>query len=55
MKTVQGKKLEKKPDISINHDLSKYEDVVLFPEKLAKANAMLKKSGPPKLPEKKKA
>ena len=35
----------------IDLTLNKYDNVVLFPEKLAKANAQLKKSGPPKLPE----
>lgn len=50
MKTTHNSTAEKKPAIRINLALNKYEDVVLFPEKLAKANEKLKKSGFPKLP-----
>ncbi len=39
--------------VRIDPSLDKYDDVVLFPEKLAKANEQLKKSGFPKLPTKK--
>lgn len=39
--------------IRINPDLNKYDNIVLFPELLAKANALLKKAGPPKFPESK--
>lgn len=38
----------------INLDLDKYDNVVLFPELLAKANTLLRKAGPPKFPEPKK-
>lgn len=38
-------------EVEINPTLNKYDNVVLFPEKLVKANAQLKKSGAPKLPE----
>jgi len=45
---------EKKiPAVRIEHSLDKYDKVVLFPEKLAKANQQLEKSGFPKLPNKK--
>jgi hypothetical protein len=38
----------KKSKIKIDKSLNKYKDIVLFPEKLAKANEMLKKIGLPK-------
>lgn len=41
------------PAVRIDPSLDKYDNVVLFPEKLAKANEQLKKSGFPKLPSKK--
>ncbi len=44
---------KKVPAVRIDPSLDKYDDVVLFPEKLEKANEQLKKSGFPKLPEKK--
>ena len=45
---------EKKiPTVRIDRSLDKYDNVILFPEKLAKANEQLKKSGFPKLPNKK--
>lgn len=45
---------KKKPaSVRIDPSLDKYDDVVLFPDKLAKANQNLKKSGFPKLPNKK--
>jgi hypothetical protein len=37
----------KTPTIIIDESLNKYRDVVLFPEKLAKANETLKKTGHP--------
>ncbi len=40
-------------NIKIDASLDKYDEVVLFPDKLKKANENLKKSGFPKLPEKK--
>ncbi len=39
---------KKVPAIRIDPSLDKYDNVVLFPEKLAKANEQLKKSGFPK-------
>lgn len=44
---------QKVPAVRIDHSLDKYDNVVLFPDKLAKANEQLKKSGFSKLPEKK--
>ncbi len=44
---------KKVPAVRIDTSLDKYDDVVLFPDKLAKANKNLKKSGFPKLPGKK--
>ncbi len=46
---------EKIPAVRIDPSLDKYDNVVLFPEKLAKANEQLKKSGTPKLPKKKRS
>ncbi|MEX8546687.1 MAG: hypothetical protein V5804_03715 [Mucilaginibacter sp.] len=37
--------------VTIDPELNQYDNVVLFPEKLAKAKEQLKKSGLPKLPE----
>ena len=36
------------PDFSINHELDKYEDVIMFPEKLQRANEMIERYGLPK-------
>lgn len=44
---------KKIPAVRIDPSLNKYDNVTLFPEKLAKANDQLKKSGFPKLPNKK--
>ena len=44
---------KKGPAVRIDPSLDKYDNVVLFPEKLAKANEQLKKSGFPKLRDKK--
>ena len=38
----------KVPIVIIDKSLNKYNDVILFPEKLAKANEMLRKIGLPK-------
>lgn len=40
--------------IRINPDLNKYDNVVLFPELLAKVNTLLMQARPPKFPEPKK-
>lgn len=39
----------KVPIIPIDKDLEKYDNIVLFPEKVARANEVLKKVGLPKL------
>ena len=44
---------KKIPAVRIERELDRYDNVVLFPDKLAKANEQLKKSGFPKLPKKK--
>ena len=44
---------KKVPAIRINAALDKYDKLVLFPEKLAKANEQIKKNGFPKLSKKK--
>lgn len=48
MKTKELNK-KKAPAVKIDNTLDKYENIVLFPEKLAKANAMLLKKGLPKI------
>jgi hypothetical protein len=47
MKTKKSKKA-KMPGIQIDKSLDKYNDQVLFPEKLEKANEMLRTIGLPK-------
>lgn len=43
----------KVPAVRIDPSLDKFDDIVLFPDKLKKANEKLKKSGFPKLPKEK--
>ena len=50
MKTTADTDKKRIPGVAIDPELNKYDNVVLFPEKLAKANELLKKSGAPKLP-----
>ncbi len=50
MKTVKELNSSKVPIVRIDPSLDQYRDKVLFPEKLAKANEMLKNA---KLPKKK--
>ena len=50
MKTVQDLNKSKVPIVRIDSSLEQYRDKTLFPEKLAKANKMLKTA---KLPNKK--
>jgi hypothetical protein len=38
----------KRPIVKINKNLDKFSNMVLFPEKVARANEMLKKVGLPK-------
>lgn len=53
MKNMIELNVKKIPAVRIDHSLDKYDNVVLFPEKLAKANEQLKKAGFPKLPDNK--
>lgn len=50
MKTTVETDKKRIPGVIIDPELNKYDNVVLFPEKLAKAKEQLKKSGLPKLP-----
>ena len=45
IKELNGRKA---PIVTIDESLNRYKNVVLFPEKLAKANEILKKTGHPK-------
>lgn len=47
--TIDELNKRKTPIVVINNSLEKYKGKVLFPEKLAKANEVLKKIGLPKL------
>ena len=53
MKTMHEINEKKVPAVRIDPSLNKYDNIVLFPDKLAKANKKLKKSGFPNLPDKK--
>jgi len=48
MKITTELKKRKVPIVKIDKSLNKYDDVVLFPDKLEKANEMLRKVGLPK-------
>jgi len=48
MKTVSEIKKRKTPTVRIDNTLNKYDDKILFPNKLEKANEMLRKIGLPK-------
>jgi hypothetical protein len=48
MKETQKLNKMKAPIVVIDESLNKYNDVVLFPEKLERANEILKKTGHPK-------
>lgn len=50
--TIEELKKRKTPIVVIDKSLEKYKGKVLFPEKLAKANEVLKRIGLPKLPAK---
>lgn len=54
MKTADEIKDIRFPNYTIDPELNKYDNVVLFPDKLAKANAQLKESGFPMVKEKNK-
>jgi hypothetical protein len=53
MKTMFEINKKKVPAVRIDSSLDKFDNVVLFPEKQAKANEQLKKSGFPKVTVKK--
>jgi len=48
MSTKEEPNKRKTPTVVIDKSLDKYDNVVLFPEKLAKINEILKKTGHPK-------
>ncbi len=48
MKITTELKKRKIPIVKIDKSLNKYDDIVLFPDKLKKANDMLRKVGLPK-------
>ncbi len=48
MKITNELKKRKIPIVKIDKSLNKYDDIVLFPDKLQKANEMLRKVGLPK-------
>jgi hypothetical protein len=53
MKSMAEINEKKVPAVRVDPSLDKYDNVMLFPDKLAKANEQIKKSGFPKLIEKK--
>ena len=55
MKTILEINENKVPAIRIDPSLDKYNNVVLFPGKLAKANEQIRKSGFPKLARKRRS
>ncbi|GHT23593.1 hypothetical protein FACS189430_07100 [Bacteroidia bacterium] len=48
MKVTEELKKRKIPIVSIDSSLNKYDNIVVFPDKLEKANEMLRKVGLPK-------
>ena len=48
MKSILELNEKKIPVVPIDKSLNKYKDIVLFPDKLAKANEMLRNVGLPK-------
>ena len=48
MKITSELKKRKVPIVKIDKSLNKYDDIVVFPAKLEKANEMLRKVGLPK-------
>ena len=48
MKVTTKIKKRKTPIVRVDESLNKYDDKILFPDKLEKANEMLKKIGLPK-------
>jgi hypothetical protein len=48
MKIVEEIRSRKTPIVRVDSSLDKYDDKILFPDKLEKANEMLRKIGLPK-------
>lgn len=48
MKIITELRKRKIPIVRIDKSLNKYDDIVVFPDKLEKANEMLRKVGVPK-------
>ena len=48
MRTIVDFKNRKTPIVRVDSSLDKYDDKILFPDKLEKANEMLRKVGLPK-------
>jgi len=48
MKIINELKKRNIPIVKIDKSLNKYDDIIIFPEKLDKANKKLRKSGLPK-------
>jgi hypothetical protein len=48
MKVIEEIKERKIPIVKIDKSLNKYDNIILFPEKLEKANEMLRRTGIPK-------
>ena len=53
MTTIKELNKKKVPIVRIDKSLNKYDNIVLFPDKVEKANEMLKSIGLPKLKTKK--
>ena len=48
MSEIEKVKERKTPIVRIDNSLNKYDNIILFPEKLEKANEMLRRTGVPK-------
>jgi len=48
MNVIEEIKTRKTPIVRIDTSLNKYDDIILFPDKLEKANEMLRRIGLPK-------
>ena len=48
--TIEELNKRKTPIVIIDNSLEKYKNITLFPQKLAKANDVLKRIGLPKVP-----
>jgi len=54
MRTIKELNKSKVPVVRIDESLDKYDNVILFPDKVAKANEMLRTVGLPKVNRKRK-